>query len=83
MRLADRSLRQTNPLLALAARLLELASARLTASEVLDLLDTPPVRWRFHLSDDDISTLRSWVCRGPDPLGTGRRPPGRLEAVGR
>jgi exodeoxyribonuclease V gamma subunit len=61
VRLADRSLRQTNPLLAVAARLLELASARLTASEVLDLIDAPPLRWRFRLSDDDISRLRGWV----------------------
>ncbi len=61
VRLADRSLRQTNPLLAVAARLLELASARLTASEVLDLIDAPPVRWRFGLNDDDIARLRGWV----------------------
>jgi exodeoxyribonuclease V gamma subunit len=61
VRLADRSLRQTNPLLAVAARLLELASARLTASEVLDLIDAPPVRRRFGFSDDDVSRLRSWI----------------------
>jgi exodeoxyribonuclease V gamma subunit len=61
VRLADRSLRQTNPLLAVAARLLELASARLSASEVLDLIDAPPLRWRFGLSDDDVARLRGWV----------------------
>lgn len=61
VRLADRSLRQTNPLLAVAARLLELASARLSASEVLDLIDAPPLRWRFSLSDDDVARLRGWV----------------------
>ncbi|HET9074711.1 MAG TPA: exodeoxyribonuclease V subunit gamma [Solirubrobacteraceae bacterium] len=61
VRLADRSLRQTNPLLGLAARLLELASARLTASEVLDLLDAPVVRRRFGFGDDEVSRLRRWV----------------------
>ena len=37
VRLADRAPVQTNPLLALAARLVELAGGRLTASEVLDV----------------------------------------------
>ena len=34
LRLADRALRQTNPVLGVVARLLELADARVTASEV-------------------------------------------------
>ena len=47
VRLADRSLRQTNPLLAIVAALLELADARVTASQVLDLAASTPVRRRF------------------------------------
>ena len=47
VRLADRALRQTNPVLGVVARLLELADARVTASEVLDLADREPVRRRF------------------------------------
>ena len=47
VRLADRSLRQTNPVLGVVARLLELADERLTASQVLDLADREPVRRRF------------------------------------
>ena len=39
VRLADRSLRRTTPILAVTARLLELAASRVTASEVLDLAD--------------------------------------------
>jgi exodeoxyribonuclease V gamma subunit len=48
VRLADRSLRQTNPLLGTVAGLLDLAGGRVTASELLDLAATepgaPPVR---------------------------------------
>jgi exodeoxyribonuclease V gamma subunit len=63
VRLADRSLRQTNPVLAVAARLLELADSRLTASEVLDLAAMPPVRRRFHLDDDSLERVGDWVRR--------------------
>ncbi|MDQ4006590.1 MAG: exodeoxyribonuclease V subunit gamma [Actinomycetota bacterium] len=63
VRLADRALRQTNPVLAVAARLLELADSRLTASEVLDLAAMPPVRRRFHLDDDALERLGDWVRR--------------------
>jgi exodeoxyribonuclease V gamma subunit len=61
VRLADRSLRQTNPILGTIGRLLELADGRMTASELLDLADRPPVRRRFQLSDDDVSRLEGWV----------------------
>ncbi|MDQ4085351.1 MAG: exodeoxyribonuclease V subunit gamma [Actinomycetota bacterium] len=63
VRLADRSLRQTNPVLAVAARLLELADSRLTASEVLDLAAMPPVRRRFGLDDDALERVGDWVRR--------------------
>ncbi len=61
VRLADRSLRQTNPLLATLARLLDLADSRLTASQVIDLIAQPPVRRRFGLDDDDLERVREWV----------------------
>jgi exodeoxyribonuclease V gamma subunit len=61
VRLADRSLRQTNPVLGVVARLIELAGERLTASQVLDLADREPVRRRFGLDDDDIARLEEWV----------------------
>jgi exodeoxyribonuclease V gamma subunit len=63
IRLADRSLRQTNPVLAVAARLLELADSRLTASEVLDLAAMPPVRRRFKLDDDALERIGDWIRR--------------------
>src|ERR687898_1185481 len=61
VRLADRALRQTNPLLGVVARLLELAGERLTASQVLDLADRPPVRRRFGFDDDDLARAEEWV----------------------
>ncbi|MEP7088948.1 MAG: exodeoxyribonuclease V subunit gamma [Nocardioidaceae bacterium] len=63
VRLADRSLRQTNPVLTFVARLLELADARLTSSEVLDLAAMPPVRRRFGLDDDALELAGDWVRR--------------------
>ncbi len=62
VRLADRSLRHTTPILAVAARLLELAAGRVTASEVLDLADAAPVRGRFGFDDDELAQLREWVA---------------------
>ena len=62
VRLADRALRQTNPVLGVVARLLELADARVTASEVLDLADREPVRRRFRLDDDDVARAEGWVA---------------------
>lgn len=62
VRLADRSLRQTNPVLGVVATLTELAAQRLTASEVLDLADREPVRRRFRLDDDDLARIEDWVA---------------------
>src|SRR4051794_20651378 len=62
VRLADRSLRQTNPVLGVVAQLLDLASRRLTASDVLDLADREPVRHRFRLEDEDLARIRDWVA---------------------
>ncbi len=61
VRLADRSLRQTNPLLGTLATLLDLADARVSASQVLDLAASPPVRRRFRFTDDDLERLQEWV----------------------
>lgn len=63
VRLADRSLRQTNPLLDTVAVLLELAGSRVTASQVLDLASSPGVRRMFSFDDDDLERARDWVAR--------------------
>ncbi|MGN6130263.1 MAG: exodeoxyribonuclease V subunit gamma, partial [Nocardioidaceae bacterium] len=61
VRLADRALASTNPLLSLAATLVELAGGRLTATDVLDLAAADPVRRRFAFTDDDLAQLAMWV----------------------
>jgi len=84
VRLADRSLRQTNPLLAVIAVLLELVEQRLTASQVLDLADREPVRRRFGLHDDDLGRLREWVADSGIRWGLdgAHRAPFGLEGLG-
>ena len=71
VRLADRSLRQTNPLLDTLANLLRLADGRVTASEVLDLAASPPVRRAFRFGDDDLERLREWAARAGVRWGLG------------
>ncbi|KRF12398.1 exodeoxyribonuclease V subunit gamma [Nocardioides sp. Soil797] len=61
VRLADRALSSTNPLLAVAARLVEIAGGRVTATEVLDLLGSAPVRQRFAVDEDDLDQVSRWV----------------------
>lgn len=62
VRLADRSLRQVNPLLGTVATLLELADARVTASQLLDLAESAPVARRFGFDADDLARLRELVA---------------------
>ena len=61
VRLADRALAQTNPLLAVVDSLLGIAGGRAEASRVLDLCAAGPVRRRFAFSDDDLKTIGTWV----------------------
>ncbi|GAB4010866.1 exodeoxyribonuclease V subunit gamma [Nocardioides ultimimeridianus] len=59
--LADRALDQTNPLMSVVARLLELAGGRVGVGAVLDLAHCDPVRRRFGFRDDDLDLLATWV----------------------
>ena len=61
IRLADRSLRQTNPVMGVLAEVLDLATARMTVSQVLDLAGREPVRRRFRFADDDLARIEQWV----------------------
>ncbi len=63
VRLADRALSSTNPLLGVADALLQLAGGRVTASEVLDLASSEPCRRRFGFTDDDLDRVNRWVAR--------------------
>jgi exodeoxyribonuclease V gamma subunit len=61
VRLADRSVRQTNPVLQAVTHLLTMVGSRVSASSVLDLAGMAPVRERFRFDDDDLTTLGEWV----------------------
>ena len=80
VRLADRALVQTNPLLATVDRLLDLVAGRATASQLLDLAGWPPVRRRFRFDDDEFDQLTRWVAAAGIRWGldAGHREPFRL-----
>jgi exodeoxyribonuclease V gamma subunit len=61
VRVADRSLKRTNPLLRVVADLLASADGRVGASDVRDLAARPPVRARFELDDDDLERMDTWI----------------------
>ena len=82
VRLADRALRQTNPVLGVVGRLLDLVDERLTASQVLDFADQEPVRRRFGLDDDDLARHRGLGRREWHSVGTRRRAPNAVQARG-
>ena len=83
MRLADRALRQTNPVLGVVAQLLDLTGARLTASQVLDLADRDPVRRRFGFDDDDLTRIQEWIADGGIRWGldAAHRAPFKLDSL--
>lgn len=58
---ADRGLRNENPVAEAVARLLAMPTTRLAASEVLDLLTLEPIRSRFGLEAEDLPRIRDWV----------------------
>ncbi|CAM2813874.1 exodeoxyribonuclease V subunit gamma [Prescottella defluvii] len=73
VRLADRALHQTNPVLGVVATLLDLADSRVTVSQVLDLAATAPVRRRFRFDDDNLERMREWTTEAGARWGIGRR----------
>ncbi|MDA8309152.1 MAG: exodeoxyribonuclease V subunit gamma [Actinomycetota bacterium] len=83
VRLADRSIRQTNPMLSVAAQLLELAAGRVSASEVLDFAGREPVARRFRFDEDELGQLERWVVATGVRWGldADHRTPWRLERV--
>ena len=62
VRLADRGVRQVNPILDVVGAVVELAAGRVSAGEVADLLGLEPVRTRFDLTDDDLDRVRDWLA---------------------
>ncbi|NBC46449.1 MAG: exodeoxyribonuclease V subunit gamma [Gammaproteobacteria bacterium] len=59
--ITDQSQRARNPLLIGLETLLQLPQARVSISELLDLLDIPALRARFGLAEADLPRLRQWV----------------------
>ncbi|MFC0269084.1 exodeoxyribonuclease V subunit gamma [Kushneria aurantia] len=59
--LSDRSRRHRQPLLVALESLLHLPQARLTVSDLLDLLEVPALRERFELDAEALPVLRRWI----------------------
>lgn len=60
-RIADRSLRETSPVLGALDSLLELVAGRCTVSDVLAFAAMAPVRHRFDFDDEALTTLEHWA----------------------
>lgn len=62
VRIADRHIGRTNPVADALVALLDLASGRVRATEVLDVVGRDVVRQRFGLSTDDLEVISGWVA---------------------
>lgn len=82
VRLADRSLRRINPLLAVLGQLFDLAESRLEATTLLDLCSSVPVATKFGLSEDDLLRLRDLVGRAGVRWGRDAGDRGRFAMAG-
>ncbi len=60
-RIADQSIRSTNPVLSATSALLDLVDSRFSVTSVLDFLGLGPVRERFRLDDEALSEIADWV----------------------
>lgn len=61
--LADQRQRGVQPLLIALEYLLALPEQRITATEIMDLLDVPAVRLRFGIEVGDLPLLRRWISQ--------------------
>jgi exodeoxyribonuclease V gamma subunit len=59
--IADRNLREINPVAAALMQILEMVHGRVEASSVLDLLRNDVVRRRFDIDADDLPQIEQWV----------------------
>ena len=59
--LADQGARQESPLVNSFADLLQLATSRLTATTVLDFFETPDVRRKFSVKENELPQIREWI----------------------
>jgi exodeoxyribonuclease V gamma subunit len=82
VRLADRALRQVNPLLEVAVRLLTLVASRVERTAVLDLASLPAVARKFGFRDDDLARLQELVTASGIRWGLDRDDRGRYGMSG-
>ena len=61
--LADQRQRGVQPLLIALEYLLALPEQRITATEIMDLLDVPALRLRFGVQVGDLPLLRRWISQ--------------------
>lgn len=61
--IADRSLREINPVASALMHVLEMVHGRVEASTVLDLLRMDVVRQRFDIEAEDMQQIEEWVRR--------------------
>lgn len=59
--IADRGIRQESRVTEAFLALLELQGSRFGVSQVMTLLERPPVREKFLLAEDDLDLIRGWV----------------------
>jgi len=59
--IADRSVRAESPTIDAFHRLLNLVGARVTVSEILDLLAVEAIHERFEISAEDLDVVAEWV----------------------
>ncbi len=78
-RIADRSVRATHEVVDAFAALVDVMRARMTATQVLDLLGIDAVRARFRIGGGDLDLLRTWVEESGIRWGVDRT---HREAVG-
>ncbi|SMO40387.1 exodeoxyribonuclease V subunit gamma [Fodinibius sediminis] len=60
--IADRGVGQTNPATKAFLKILELCESRFKVTEVLDLLDSNPIREKFGFTDEELNRLEQWVA---------------------
>lgn len=59
--LSDRGKRGVEPLLIALEYLLQLPDSRFAVTDILDLLDVPAIRKRFHWQEQDLPILHRWI----------------------
>jgi len=61
--LADQGARQESPLVNSFADLLQLAASRFAATAVMNFFETPAVRRKFSVTENELPQIREWILR--------------------